>query len=111
VLSRHAKLSLIAGPKTLDRRSGCSGFGLSRYRINPPLAQFGPAMETQHMTDTTAPTPIKTSEQRKAAHLRGFSDAPERIRTSTTYSGHKALNLVEKVFAVSDASISSGFVL
>jgi NAD(P)-dependent dehydrogenase (short-subunit alcohol dehydrogenase family) len=33
---------------------------LSRNRISAPLAKFGPAIETQHMTDTTAHTLIKT---------------------------------------------------
>jgi hypothetical protein len=31
--------------------------------------------------------------QPKAPPKQGFLSAPERIRTSTTYSGHKALNL------------------
>src|SRR5438094_8586681 len=42
-------------------------------------------------------------------NLQGFN-APERTRTSTRKKPDKALNLVRKVFAVSDASICGVFV-
>jgi hypothetical protein len=37
--------------------------------------------------------------------LRGFLDAPERTRTSTAYTGHKALNLATRVIESSTWSI------
>jgi hypothetical protein len=37
--------------------------------------------------------------------LQRFPDAPERIRTSTTYSGHKALNLVTQGLELTYVSI------
>jgi hypothetical protein len=37
--------------------------------------------------------------------LQGLLDAPERIRTSTTYSGHKALNLVKHGLELTYVSI------
>ena len=48
-------------------------------------------------------THMDIGKQRDVARL---LSAPERIRTSTTYSGHKALNLATWVCFVSDASIS-----
>jgi hypothetical protein len=39
------------------------------------------------------------------AHVAGLLGAPERIRTSTTYSGHKALNLVTQGLELTYASI------
>jgi hypothetical protein len=39
------------------------------------------------------------------ATLQGLRGAPERIRTSTTYSGHKALNLVTRGFELTYVSV------
>jgi hypothetical protein len=41
----------------------------------------------------------------KAPPEQGNFDAPERTRTSTAYTGHKALNLVSRVIVLSMASI------
>jgi hypothetical protein len=41
----------------------------------------------------------------KGTHLQGFLSAPERIRTSTTYSGHKALNLVTQGLELTYVSV------
>jgi hypothetical protein len=64
-----------------DRPSDCSDFWLSGYRISAPVAQFGQAMNTQHMTDTTAHTPITTPF--------GFASTAAEVIAETDLSGKR----------------------
>jgi NAD(P)-dependent dehydrogenase (short-subunit alcohol dehydrogenase family) len=66
-----------------DRRSDCSDFGLSRYGISAPVAQFGQATETQEMTYTTAHTPITTPF--------GFESTAAEVIAGTDLSGKRAI--------------------